>query len=131
MANENRRWVTPEEWYAGLDSQTRAHADKLLAILKRFGASKPLEWVSSEMRENIPQVARFLILRQIRNVMDTLPFGDLDVARKSSAAIEKTLNLSIIMRDGREAFQRLVDSGANADDIVRVARTVNVQSVLT
>lgn len=127
---EEWRWITNEEWYATLDAPTRAKADKLIAILKRYGASGPLGWVGSEMRENIPQVARFLILREIRAVMDRLPFADLPVAQKSAATIEKTLDLTKIDQDGQAAFQRLADSGANIEDVLRVARAVNVQAVL-
>ncbi len=130
MPEEEWRWITDDEWYARLDPDTRAQADQLLAVLKRYGAADPLGWVRSEIGENIPQLARFLILRQIRAVMDRQPFGDLDVARQSAAAISRTLDLAAIAQQGQSAFQRLVDSGAAVEDILRVARAVNVQAVL-
>ncbi len=60
-------YVTPQEWYESLDDETRKIADQKIEILKQFNADDPLGWVSSEMRENIPQVALFLFLHRIRS----------------------------------------------------------------
>ena len=109
MPEQEWKWLTPEEWYASLDPDDRAKADSLLAILSRYGASEPLSWVSSEIRENIPQVARFLILRDIRRVMDRVPYSDAEDAQDSLASISKSLNIIEILQDGKEAFQRLSD----------------------
>ncbi|MCP4385018.1 MAG: hypothetical protein GY798_27005 [Hyphomicrobiales bacterium] len=38
--------------------------DELSAIFKALGADDPEGWAGSEIRENIPQLARFLFLRQ-------------------------------------------------------------------
>jgi len=37
---------------------------KLIATFEKLGARDPVEWANSQMREGIPQLARFLFLRQ-------------------------------------------------------------------
>jgi hypothetical protein len=130
MSEHEWKWITPEEWYSTLGPEERAEADKRMAILSRYGASDPLSWVSSEMRENIPQVVRFLILQEIRRVMDRVPFAEGEGVEESLGSISKTLNIIEILEDGKSAFERLRDSGAHVEDLLRMGRAINTEAVL-
>ena len=112
-------YVTPQEWYESLDDKTRNIADQKIEILKKFNAKNPLSWVSSEMRENIPQVARFLFLHRVRSdvINGYLPFSI-----PENADFEKSLPPITRIEIGEEAFNRLIASGINQADLVRIAR---------
>jgi hypothetical protein len=126
----SREWIPPQEWLETLDSEARTKADSMIAMLSQLGASDPVAWVSSEMREGFAQVARFLVLRQIREVMDTVLFCDSEEARRVGASLERTLDLQRIEQEGATAFKRLVESGSDVTDILKVSRLVNVRAVL-
>jgi hypothetical protein len=113
------RWITPQEWYKSLDDEARKIADDKIEILKKFNADDPLGWVSSEMRENIPQVARFLFLHRVRSEVLN---GYLQFAIPENAEFEKSLSPLARMKVGEEAFNRLIESGINREDLIRVAR---------
>ncbi len=117
------RWVPPQEWLESLDAQTRAKADRLIAILERFGADDPASWVSSEMREDIPQVARFLFLHEVRTKLIG-NFGS-----RKSADTDSKRHPDEIMAAGNDARNRLIKSGVSADDLDRVAHAAACESV--
>ncbi len=120
-------WITPQEWYESLDKKTRKIADQKVEILKRFNAEDPLGWVSSEMRENIPQVARFLFLHRVRSeVLD----GYFQFSVPESPDFEKSLPPLVRMKVGEEAFNRLIASGVDREDLVRVARAAACRTVI-
>ena len=112
-------YVTPQEWYDSLDDETRKIADQKIEILKKFNADDPLSWVSSEMRENIPQVARFLFLHRVRS--EVLNGYNL-FSIPEDADFEKSLSPIARMEIGEEAYKRLIASGVNQEDLVRIAR---------
>jgi hypothetical protein len=119
-----------DDWFDSLDSATRSRATKLLDIQKRLAADDPMSSVRSEILEDIPQTARFLLQRQIRLVMDVVPFSDTPEARKARRSVERTLNLQTIFDEGNAAFKRLAQSGADVADILRLTRSVTVDTVL-
>ena len=56
---------------------------KLAALFELLGASNPADWARSQVREGIPQLARFLFLRQAwRNVLRPADTGWIDEALK-------------------------------------------------
>jgi hypothetical protein len=120
-------YVTPQEWYESLDDRTRKIADQKIAILKQFNADDPLGWVASEMRENIPQVARFLFLHRIRSEVLN---GHLHFTLPENADFEKSLPPLKRLEVGGDAYRRLIASGANQEDLVRVARAATCSAVL-
>jgi hypothetical protein len=67
------------------------------------------------MRENIPQVARFLFLHEVRSQL----INKLTYRR---ALDEANLHPEEIEAKGDEAHRRLIDTGANPNDLERVAR---------
>jgi hypothetical protein len=110
-------YITPQQWLESLDASDRAKADRMIALLERFGAKNPVRWVSSEMRENIPQVARFLFLHQIRSqLINNYSYGGLQ------EPVPINMRPAEIEAKGEEAYRRLIDSGANQKDIEDVAR---------
>src|SRR5689334_15440978 len=81
------------------------HVRRLTDRMRELGAPDPASWASSEVEEDIAQQARFLFLRSIWPRMID-PYGDPDVLRRYPA------------------FSRLLDGGADADDLARGARAV-------
>lgn len=109
--------LTPQEWLESLDGPARAKADRMIVILERFGANDPVSWVSSEMREDIPQVARFLFLHEIRSrLLNPFSYG------RSLPPGTPDMHPAEMEAKGDQAYQRLLDAGANADDLEDVAR---------
>ena len=119
-------WITPQEWYESLDDKTRKTADQKIEILKQFNADDPLGWVSSEMRENIPQVARFLFLHRVRSEVLN---GYLPFALPESMDFEKSLPPLKRLQVGEEAFTRLIASGVNREDLIRIARAAACSAI--
>ena len=120
-------WTTPQEWYESLDDETRKIADQKLAILRQFNANDPLGWVSSEMRENIPQVARFLFLHRVRSEVIN---GHLQFTIPENVDSGKSLSPLKQLQVGEEAFNRLVASGVNQEDLIQVARATACRTAL-
>ena len=57
---------------------------KLAALFEQLGAANPADWARSQVREDSPQLARFLFLRQAwRNVVRHSDTGWIDEALKS------------------------------------------------
>jgi hypothetical protein len=81
--------------------------DRLAAL----GAEDADSWARSEVSEGIPQQARFLILRRLwRDAVDAWAAPD--------------------ALDRLPAARRLLDAGADRNDLVRVARAVALEAVL-
>src|SRR5262249_5093102 len=81
-------------------------------------------WVSSEMQENIPQVARFLFLHEVRSQL-VKKF----TYRGELGEEEANLHPEEIESKGDEAHRRLIDAGANPDDLERIARAAACMAV--
>ena len=71
------------------------------------------------MRENIPQVARFLFLHRVRSEVLN---GYLRFTIPENPEFEKALSPLARMKVGEEAFNRLIEAGVNREDLVRVNR---------
>jgi hypothetical protein len=121
-------WMSQDEWYASLDPATRQQVDQKVALLQRFNAVEPLAWVESELRENIPQVARFLFLHLVRAevVNGALPFH-----APEHEDFEKSVPVLERQTRGEQAYERLVAQGANVEDLVRIARAAGVAAMFS
>ena len=73
--------------YAGAMSERR---DELSAAMKAAGCSDPRDWVNSELGENLPQFARFLMLRDVHALADDVD-GTLSEALFDRPDLEQTL----------------------------------------
>ncbi|MCM0674467.1 hypothetical protein NCC78_07165 [Micromonospora phytophila] len=58
-------WPTWDEWLATLSPDVRESAVSLAERFKELGALDPESWARSEISENIPQLARFMVLRAL------------------------------------------------------------------
>lgn len=96
---------------------------RLTRLFEIAGARDPAVWARSEVEEGIPQLARFLFLRQAwRSILtegDTAWIeSEIQAAARSPDAPGAGLGL---------ALQRLKDAGANLHDLTEVARTTQWQ----
>jgi hypothetical protein len=96
---------------------------KLTRLFELAGAADPQSWAKSEVDEGVPQLARFLFLRQAwRQVVadDDVTWIDREIqhAKRSPDAPGAGLGL---------ALSRLLNSGANRYDLTELARTVQWQ----
>ncbi len=124
----NPTWMTPEEWLESLDRETRAAADEKIAFFTQLKARNPLGWVASEMRENIGQTARFLLLRQIRlTAVEQCSIFGLPV--KDASALPTGFNK--ILQDASDSVHRLLAAGIDAGDLHNIARTAAYQAALS
>src|SRR5687767_11622751 len=79
--------------------------DDLARRMEALGAPDPEQWAASEIRESIPQQARYLFLRSIWPTL-IAPWATMDVVRTVPAA------------------ERLLQDGASADDLATALRAV-------
>lgn len=104
-------WPTWREWLATLPSDVRDSAVSLAEKFKELGAQDPEEWARSEISENIPQLARFMVLRALwREAIS--PWMDASALSDVAAA------------------QRLIDAGADPHDVLLVARAGAYEAVV-
>ena len=92
-----------DEWLASLPEDERARAVALRARFAELGATDPQEWARTEVEEDVPQLARFLILRQIW--------------RDAINSFEREGQVEML-----PAARRLLDAGAEHADVVAIAR---------
>ncbi|MFJ9822205.1 hypothetical protein ACIRU3_44675 [Streptomyces sp. NPDC101151] len=104
---------SPSEWHAWLnclDARRRASAESLRARFEALGAADADDWAKSEICEDIPHLARFVLLRSLWR-------GPIDGWVDPGAF------------DQLPAAQRLLAAGANKEDLVRLARAVAYEAV--
>jgi hypothetical protein len=92
--------------------------EKLIDVFTKLGARDPERWARSEAEEGIPQLARFLFLRQAWKFV---------VDENDKTWIEKASNQSRTMPDQAgaaigPALERLIAVGASKEDITTVVR---------
>jgi hypothetical protein len=103
-------WPTWDEWLAPLPTDVRDSAVSLAKRFKELGALDPEEWARSEISENIPQLARFMVLRALwREAIS--PWMDASALSDVAAA------------------QRLIEAGADPHDVLLVARAGAYEAV--
>ena len=102
-------WLSWDEWLNGLDGQHREQATRLRDTFARLGADDPESWVRSEVSEDFAQLASFLVLRSLwRDAINMW----------SPASIGQSAVAS-----------RLLEHGADIDDLVTFARAASYQAV--
>jgi len=117
------KYPTFEEWFSGLPEATKDQTVALIAAFKANDADQPERWARSEIAENIPQLARYLILKRI---------WDCEIDRWSHQP-ERWVNefgrytskrpIPIFI-DAAAAIKRLLESGADVADLGAIARLV-------
>ncbi|MFG3205237.1 hypothetical protein [Streptomyces sp. NPDC048192] len=107
MSDPQPAW---QEFLSGLDVPGKAAPESLLAQFSVLGVTDPIELIKSEVLENVPQLARFVLLRSLWQ-------GAIDGWSEPASL------------DQLPAAQRLLVAGADRDDLVRLARAVAYEVV--
>ena len=87
---------------------------ELMELFARLGARDPAQWAHSQIREGIPQLARFLFLRQAwKSVVDAKDTNSI----REAAALEDNAPGGAI----GPALRRSLAQGASAEDLTTIA----------
>lgn len=114
-----------DEWLASLPEDTRAKADSMIALLAQLRADNPVALARAEITEDSPEVMRFLFLSAIRcHAMDNYLF----VGSKGSS-LPKIVDPGVIGDEAEAAFKRLIASGSDVNDILRISRASAAEAV--
>ena len=102
--------ATWQSWSSELAPSQQAAAETLRSQFEALGATDAPHWARSEIEENQPQLARFMLLRSLwRSAID---------GWASPGALEQVA-----------AARRLLDAGADRDDLVLLARAIAYEAV--
>ncbi|MFD7444745.1 hypothetical protein [Streptomyces sp. NPDC059909] len=101
---------TWQAWLNSLDEPRRADAESLRARFDALGVTDSADLIKSEVCEDLPQLARFLLLRSLWR-------GAVDGWSDPHSF------------DQLPSAQRLLADGADRDDLVRLARAVAYEAV--
>jgi hypothetical protein len=101
-----------QEWLNSLDLPRKAAAESLRAQFSALGVTDPVNLIKSEVMEDLPQLARFMLLRSLWH-----------------GAIDGWTNRGAL--DQLPAAQRLLAAGADREDLVRLVRAVAYEAVFT
>ncbi|WP_260606475.1 hypothetical protein [Streptomyces sp. WAC08241] len=107
MSGSSGEW---QAWSNSLDVRGKAAAESLRARFEALGAADGGDWAKSEICEDLPHLARFVLLRSLWHG----PIG--------SWADPGAL-------DQLPAAQRLLAAGADKEDLVRLVRAVAYEAV--
>jgi hypothetical protein len=95
----------------------------LTALFAKFGARDPELWAKSQLEEGIPQLQRFLFLRQAwSQVIDD---GDQDWVQSWLKAAERSPGG--IDAPAANAIQRCLEKGVTTGDLTDIARAVQAE----
>src|ERR1700743_1727993 len=95
----------------------------LTRLLELAGASNPAAWAKSEVQENIPQLARFMFLRQAwRRIVseDDTTWIDNHIAASKRNSQSPGASLGPVL-------ERCLAKGCSREDLLEVARTAQWQ----
>lgn len=112
---------------ASFTAEQHAQHARLVDKLRAVGADQPEAWALSEVAENIPQLARLLVLRHLWR-------REIDVWREDISWIQDMVarakrDPTGYFADAGDALQRLIGLGATPDDLGRIARYVAYSTV--
>ena len=101
----------------------RRNIDELTSLFKRLGAREPESWAASEVEENIPQLARFLFLRQAwRRIV-----SEEDANWPSTLAQIESVNSNAPYAGVGHALASLLEKGATQEELIDLVRGVQAQ----
>ncbi|MFF2384570.1 hypothetical protein [Streptomyces sp. NPDC058108] len=107
MSDPQAAW---QKWLNSLDMPRKAAAESLRAQFSTLGVANSLDLIKSEVMEDLPQLARFVLLRSLWH-------GAIDGWTESDSL------------DQLPAAQRLRAAGADKEDLVRLVRAVAYEAV--
>ena len=89
--------------------------EELSALFRKLGAPNPESWARSQIRENIPQLARFLFLRQAWKLV-------IDENGRDWISERRQIDTNKPGGDIGPAIERILAAGADESDLTRVVR---------
>ena len=99
--------------------------EELTATFARFGARDPEQWAGSEIREGIPQLARFLFLKGVwQEVVDA---GDPSWIDRVVANTPEDSDAPFA--GTAHALRRLLEAGADRQDLHEVVRGMQAEMI--
>ncbi|MFJ3233581.1 hypothetical protein [Streptomyces sp. NPDC086787] len=107
MSDPQPTW---QEWLNSLDAPRQAAAESLRAQFSTLGVTDPVDLIKSEVMEDVPQLARFVLLRSLWH-----------------GAIDGWTDPGSL--DQLPAAQRLLAAGSDREDLVRLVRAVAYEAV--
>jgi hypothetical protein len=96
---------------------------RLTRLFELAGAADPQSWAESEIEEGIPQLARFLFLRQAWRLV----VADADVQWIDREIQQSKRHADAPGAGLGQSLARLLASGASREDLAELARTVQWQ----
>lgn len=100
---------------------------ELAEIFKQLGANSPESWARSQMREGIPQLLRFLFLKQAWEKI----IGDGETQWILDAIERSRINPTEPYSGLGQSLQRMVDKGVALEDISEVARCLQADTLFS
>lgn len=114
-------------WLDSLDQETKLKAQTMIEQMQELGATNAESWVHSEITENIPQLARFLILQQLWKEIESF---DKDVSSWTKFFIEDAEKRpQNPFAESGFALKRMIQLGISLEDIGKVAKLVAFESI--
>ena len=117
----------PENWLETLEMETRSKAQKMIEQMTELGAAEPESWVRSEIEENIPQMARFLILRRLQEEIST--WRNNAPLWIENTILEAERSPLTPFAEAGSALKRMIALGVSANDLGNIAEMIAFESV--
>jgi hypothetical protein len=101
---------------------------ELSEVFRDLGADDPEDWARSEVEEDVPQLATFLLLRKMwRHAM---PWTD-DPSGWIEVVVEEADDPNAPFPEAGQALRRMLAAGADPDDVLKVARMVALETLFS
>jgi hypothetical protein len=115
-----QHYPTYAEWFDGLSDADKNRTNELMAQFKAANSSGPEERVRSEISENIPQLALYLLLRDVWvHINDVVNEADMWLGDVLLPSTSPDLPL---FTDATRAMEKMQEAGVSQADIVAIAR---------
>lgn len=101
--------------------------EELTEVFRALGASRPESWAASQIDEGIPQLARFVFLKQAWERL--LRDGDTSWVAKEIASAARDPQAPYAGLG--HALQRLVEAGASLEDLTEIGRCLQAQALFS
>jgi hypothetical protein len=99
--------------------------DQLVSVFRRLGAPDPESWAQSEIEEGIPQLLRYLVLRNMWSCV----VADGDTRWIDTWVKGQDRDPNAPLAGVRAALRRLLASGADPRDITEVVRGMQYETL--
>jgi hypothetical protein len=116
-----------KDWLPSLDPDRHTKAQEWIERLKRCGASDPEELVRSDFTTEVPQIARFFLLRLLAGEIENwLLLDDLIIDNKMSQAED---SLPSPFTEAKRALGKMQETGISKDEIGQLMQWVAYEAI--